>query len=72
MNSLKERLNMNINFMHALVTGKVCNMLNFLIEKMMTYASISLDIKITHILENINTVKKTKQCDFVSPFDVMP
>jgi len=39
------------------MNGKVCNMLNVLIEKMMTYASTSLDIKITHILENINTVK---------------
>lgn len=56
--------------MHVWVNGKVCNMLNFLIEKMMTYASTSLEIKITHNLENINTVKKTKQCDFISPFYV--
>jgi len=33
-------------------------MLNFLIEKIMTYASTSPEIKITHILENINTVLK--------------
>lgn len=44
--------------MHAWVNGKVCNMLNFLSETITTYASISLDINITHILENINTVKK--------------
>lgn len=58
MNSLKEWLNVNVNFMHAWVNGKVPNTLNFLIEKMTTYASASLEIKVTHILENINTVKK--------------
>jgi hypothetical protein len=42
---------MNINYMHAWVNGKVCNIVNFLIEKMTTYPSTSLDTNITHILE---------------------